>query len=99
MRTIYLDHNATTPPLPAAWEAMRAAPVRTRWFEVPGLVSHTFTHFRLDMRIYRALVGADTPLSLWADPERCRWVHRRDLHAEALPSVMRKLIAHALAEG
>src|SRR5262249_14124702 len=26
MRPIYLDHNATTPLLPEAWEAMRAAP-------------------------------------------------------------------------
>ena len=31
-------------------------------------------------------------------PERCQWVARRDLHRAALPSVMRKIIAHGLAE-
>jgi A/G-specific adenine glycosylase len=83
---------------PAPTEAMRSAPLGARWWEVPGTVAHTFTHFRLEMRIYRALVPDEAPLSLWAQPERCRWVHRRDLDAVALPSVMRKVIAHALAE-
>jgi A/G-specific adenine glycosylase len=31
-----------------------------------------------------------------AEPERCRWVPRRDLDSEALPSLMRKVVAHAL---
>jgi len=47
--------------------------------------------------VYRTVVANDCPLNLWAEPERCRWVHRRDLHAAALPSVMRKVIAHALS--
>ena len=33
-----------------------------------------------------------------AHPERCRWVHVRDLHSAALPSLMRKVLAHALEE-
>ena len=37
-------------------------------------------------------------LTFWAEPERCRWVARRDLAAAAVPSVMRKVIAHALSE-
>ena len=79
-------------------EAMRAAPVSTEWWPVTGVVSHTFTHFRLEAVVRRAVVPVEATLSLWAEPERCRWVHRRDLATEALPSVMRKLIAHALKE-
>jgi len=80
-------------------EALRAAPVRGDWWEVPGLVVHTFTHFRLELLVYRALVPAEAALTFWADAPRCRWIPRRDLAAEALPSVMRKVLAHALREG
>lgn len=81
----------------SAEEALRAAPVRGDWWPVPGSVSHTFTHFRLEQMVYRTVVANDCPLNLWAAPERCRWVHRRDLHSAALPSVMRKVIAHGLS--
>lgn len=81
---------------PSADEALRTAPVRESWWPVPGMVRHTFTHFRLEMLVYRAVVPDDVSLTIWADAVRCRWVHRRDLQAQALPSVMRKLIAHGL---
>ncbi|MEZ5908234.1 MAG: A/G-specific adenine glycosylase [Hyphomicrobiaceae bacterium] len=81
---------------PAADEALRLAPVRGDWWPLPSAVHHTFTHFRLELLIYRAIVPADAALTFWADASRCRWAHRRDLHAEALPSVMRKVIQHAL---
>jgi A/G-specific adenine glycosylase len=72
--------------LPPVNEALRSAPVRADWWAVPGSVSHTFTHFRLES------------LTFWADPQRCRWVPRRDLDRVELPSVMRKIIAHGLRE-
>ena len=84
--------------LPPLAEALRAAPVRADWWAVPGSVTHTFTHFRLEMLVYRAIVPAEATLTFWADPQRCRWVARRDLDRAALPSVMRKLIAHGLRE-
>ncbi|RUO97296.1 A/G-specific adenine glycosylase [Hyphomicrobium sp.] len=83
---------------PARSEAMRSAPVKASWHAVTGTVVHVFTHFRLELIVYRALVPSDTSVTLWAEPERCRWVHRRDLHAQALPSVMKKVIAHGLAD-
>ena len=83
---------------PSARGVVRAAPVRASWWEVPGPVQHTFTHFRLELSVYRAIVPVDADLTFWAEPERCRWVHRRNLDAAALPSVMRKVIAHALKE-
>ena len=85
----------TLPPLD---EAMRGAPVRAEWWGVPGVVSHTFTHFKLESLVYRSLVGIDAALTFWADPQRCEWVPRRDLDRVALPSVMRKIIAHGLRE-
>jgi A/G-specific adenine glycosylase len=84
--------------LAPAKEALRAAPVRADWWSVPGTVVHVFTHFRLELVVYRALVPRDVSLTFWAEPHRCRWVPRRDLHAAALPSVMRKVLAHALHE-
>ena len=84
--------------LPPAKEALRSAPLRADWWAVPATVVHVFTHFRLELIVYRALVPADATLTFWAEPERCRWVARRDLHAAAVPSVMRKVIAHALKE-
>ena len=79
--------------------ALRTAPVRADWWPVPGTVVHTFTHFRLELLVYRAVVAPDAHLTLWAAPERCKWVARRDLRAAALPSLFRKVIAHALADG
>jgi len=84
--------------LPSVKEAMRGAPVRADWWAVPGSVTHTFTHFKLEMLVYRTIVPADATLTFWADPQRCRWVARRDLDRAALPSVMHKLIAHGLRE-
>ena len=79
-------------------DALKLAPVKARWFPMPGAVEHTFTHFRLGLMVYRAHVRNDPPLTLWADQRQCRWVHRDRLKAEALPSVMRKIIAHALKD-
>jgi A/G-specific adenine glycosylase len=82
--------------LPSGRGALRAVPVPGEWHSVPGLVTHTFTHFRLDTQVYRAVVPHSVRLTRHADAQRCRWVPRRDLDEAALPSVMRKLIAHAL---
>jgi len=84
--------------LPPVAEALRGTPVRADWWALPGVVAHTFTHFRLETLVYRAIVPADASLTFWADPQRCQWVARRDLDRAALPSVMRKIIAHGLRE-
>jgi len=87
----------STPWAEAAPHAIDAdAPVDVEWRKLPGHVEHTFTHFHLALEVLRADVGVDAALSEAALPERCRWVHVRDLHAAALPSLMRKVLAHAL---
>jgi A/G-specific adenine glycosylase len=72
--------------------------VRAEWRPLPGIVTHTFTHFRLEACVHRAAVPARARLTPSADAPRCQWVARRDLDGVALPSVMRKIIAHALRD-
>ena len=72
------------------------APLKAQWREVPGIVEHAFTHFHLELSVYLAEVSSGAKLTKVTQPERCHWVHVRDLHRAALPSVMRKVIAHAL---
>ncbi len=81
---------------PTRRKALEASPVTANWYPVAGIVEHTFTHFKLEIEVLRAVVPADASLTLWAEPERCRWVARGKLKAEALPSIMRKIIAHGL---
>ena len=76
--------------------ARRHAPLDAKWRKLPGKVEHTFTHFHLQLSVYRAEVGFDAEPKRAAQPERCRWLNRRKLVNAALPSVMRKVITHAL---
>ena len=64
------------------------------WRRVPGVVRHVFTHFPLELTVYRADVAART-----RPPKGTRWVKIADLGGEALPSLMRKVVAHALDRG
>jgi A/G-specific adenine glycosylase len=84
--------------LPEVAQCLRSAPVRAQWWAVPGTVVHAFTHFRLELIVYRALVPADAHLTFWSDPQRCCWIARRQLAGVALPSLMRKIITHGLGE-
>ena len=85
-----------TDALPRIEERFRTVPLHGDWRLVPGIVAHTFTHFQLDALVYRAFVPTRVRLTASADAPRCQWIARRDLDSVALPSVMRKLIAHAL---
>jgi A/G-specific adenine glycosylase len=79
--------------------ARRYAPVAADWRKLPGLVEHTFTHFHLELFVYRAEVGQDAQPKRAAEPERCLWLKPRALVGAALPSVMRKVLLHALDAG
>jgi A/G-specific adenine glycosylase len=72
------------------------APLEADWHKMPGLVEHTFTHFHLELSVYRADIGPDAMLKRSAEPERCRWLKLPDLADAALPSLMRKVISHAV---
>jgi A/G-specific adenine glycosylase len=74
------------------------APLKAKWKKLPGFVEHTFTHFHLELSVYRTEVGLDAEPKRAAHPERCRWLSPRELVGAALPSVMRKVLGHALRE-
>jgi A/G-specific adenine glycosylase len=62
-----------------------------RWHRKTGVVTHVFTHFPLELVVYTARVAAGTRA-----PKGMRWVPIATLAGEALPNVMRKVIAHGL---
>ena len=74
--------------------ALRQAPLPKRavhWHRKAGIVSHVFTHFPLELVVYTATVEPGTRA-----PAGMRWVPVATLRQEALPTVMRKVIAHGL---
>ena len=62
-----------------------------RWHRKIGVVTHVFTHFPLELVVYIANVAARTRA-----PQGMRWAAIATLQDEALPNVMRKVIAHGL---
>ena len=70
------------------------APLSADWRQLIGKVEHTFTHFHLELIVWRALALADGELR---DDGGYRWVARSALAGEALPAVMRKVVALATA--
>jgi A/G-specific adenine glycosylase len=75
-------------------EAPRLERAQPRWRRLPGVVSHVFTHFPLELVVYRAQCPRDA-----VAPAGARWIALEDLGGEALPSLMRKVVAHALGKG
>jgi A/G-specific adenine glycosylase len=73
--------------------ALRFAPrlKGAKWTRVPGVVRHVFTHFPLELAVFRTTVTRPTKA-----PADARWARITSLPGEALPNVMRKVIVHAL---
>src|SRR5713101_737356 len=76
-----------------AAQALTEAPVPARWQILDGLVRHTFTHFHLELTVARATATTDrlsrlAPGTSWCTVDR--------MTERALPTVMRKVIAHAV---
>jgi A/G-specific adenine glycosylase len=75
-------------------EALAQAPSMNggkRWQRKTGVVTHVFTHFPLELVVYTATVSAGSRA-----PQGMRWVPIATLSDEALPNLMRKVIAHGL---
>jgi A/G-specific adenine glycosylase len=76
--------------------ALADAPLREEerevvWRRLPGVVRHVFTHFPLELTVYRAELPRRA-----AAPAGMRWIAIAQLGEEALPSLMRKVAAHGL---
>jgi len=75
----------------AAAPRFRSGNKRISWRRIAGQVRHVFTHFPLELSVHSAKVPARTPA-----PSGTRWTRISELSGEALPSLMRKVVAHAL---
>jgi A/G-specific adenine glycosylase len=80
------DFNEAT----ALAQAPRLLRAKPKWRRIPGIVTHVFTHFPLELSVYAGQVSAGT-----SAPQGARWVAMDDLAGEALPTLMRKVVAHA----
>ena len=72
-------------------EAPQFSPKRVAWRKTPGVVRHVFTHFPLELTVYRGELPRQA-----AAPAGTRWIAIVELGSEALPSLMRKVVAHGL---
>jgi A/G-specific adenine glycosylase len=75
-------------------EALMQAPKLRKgvnWQRKAGVVTHVFTHFPLELVVYTARLPARL-----AAPAGMRWTPIATLKDEALPNVMRKVVAHGL---
>jgi A/G-specific adenine glycosylase len=73
-----------------AGEALVSAPVKARWRALDGVVRHGFTHFRLDLSVLVGRVnGPAAKTGTWCPVDR--------LSDHALPTLMKKVVRHALA--
>jgi A/G-specific adenine glycosylase len=94
----------STPWREAPWPAEAAhakapthVPGADGWTALPGVVRHTFTHFHLELTVWAGRASGPAPKGAGG-----RWVPLDGLADQALPSVMRKVVRHALerlAEG
>jgi A/G-specific adenine glycosylase len=83
---------AASPAAPSAADPLAAAPLPAAWRSLPGLVRHTFTHFELELEVLAAAAGEGWALAegIWAPVDR--------LGDYALPTVMTKVVRHALSK-
>ncbi len=72
-------------------DAVAEQPLAAPWRVLPGLVRHTFTHFHLELRVAVGKTGPN-PLA------RGIWCPLDQLGDQALPTLMRKVVRHALAK-
>ncbi|MDJ0893653.1 MAG: A/G-specific adenine glycosylase [Alphaproteobacteria bacterium] len=73
------------------WEPADAhpfAPAAADWRLLSGIVRHTFTHFHLELAVMAGRAEDDIPTGIWCPPDR--------LGEQALPTVMKKVLRHAM---
>jgi A/G-specific adenine glycosylase len=74
-------------------EALKEAPVPANWKVLDGGIRHTFTHFHLELAVARAIA---TTSGLARLAPGTVWVTVDKMTERALPTVMRKVIDHAV---
>jgi A/G-specific adenine glycosylase len=72
-------------------DAREAAPVSARWRVLPGIVRHGFTHFELEITVLAGTVRRAGGDGVWVALDR--------LGEHALPTLMKKVVTHAMHRG
>ena len=75
-------------------EAAAALPFAKGWRTLPGLVTHTFTHFHLELTVMTANLSDAQARKLGKD---ALWTPLERISDAGLPSVMAKIARHAMA--
>jgi A/G-specific adenine glycosylase len=76
-------------------DAAKAAPIDAKWKPLPGLVLHTFTHFRLEVTVWAADLTKAQTAKLGDD---IIWTPLERIGQAGLPSVMAKMAKHAMGK-
>jgi A/G-specific adenine glycosylase len=77
---------------PSSAKALKQAPFEAAWKKKPGIVRHGFTHFELETEVYVADLAKRPKFE-------GRWVAPDQLREVELPTVMRKIVEHAIEDG
>lgn len=75
---------------PSRGAALAAAPATAHWQKRAGHVAHTFTHFHLELDVYSGATDDPPTAGIWAAPI--------EFPSLALPTLMRKVLAHGLKD-
>jgi A/G-specific adenine glycosylase len=75
-------------------QARALAPVPANWRRLPGVVRHTFTHFHLELAVLAGKAGASSGGE--GPPEGSIWCSVEQFPDHPLPTLMKKVAAHAL---
>jgi A/G-specific adenine glycosylase len=78
---------------PGTDDPLGHAPIEAAWKLVPGMVEHSFTHFHLELEVFTA-----TTRKKLIPGRDGMWVPLDEIAGEALPTVMRKVAAHAMPD-
>ena len=69
-------------------EVRELAPFNVKWSALEGMVTHTFTHFHLNITIWVGTTSANTNADgFWCAPNQ--------FSEQALPTLMKKIVTHA----
>ncbi len=73
------------------WLDPHGAPFAAHWQRTSRIVRHVFTHFQLELSVFRTSASIDA-----AAPAGMRWLPDQAIKGEAFPTLYRKVLAAAL---
>ncbi|MEE2689306.1 MAG: A/G-specific adenine glycosylase [Pseudomonadota bacterium] len=88
------DWREGTLPIEMTYAIKHAPLPASKWFRLDGLVRHTFTHFHLELVVFKGHVTQGAPA-----PDNAFWSSINGFADQALPTVMKKVAEKAITFG